>query len=369
METNITKNLHEELQKYYSNQAGAGDMFNVFDAMGVRSSELAWSAWIAFLLDPKGKHYCGDIFLKLFIKRLPKPIEFNTTSACVHKELDIKELGRIDIIVTDDANRAIIIENKLFASDQPEQIARYHRYAKEQCFQDFRLLYLTRFGSKPSKESTCGIEDFYCISYIDTIKRWLEECGPKCIYKPRVHDFIEQAREAINDLCRQTLIDDFIRNLIEKSLNLNEKKIEFRIRVLDEFSHSEYEDVNEQCIKLIKLYRKEQFDELITRYFNQSTTIQPLEGVLDGYWCCKASISDDGEMDTIYVMHDWEGKSLYCGIEFKKTSGRIYSALKEQKVLYEDPHNANSLIWQVPGLENYDVLYKQLDKALNYATR
>lgn len=367
MKNDIAKKVHEELIEHFRYQANSGEMFNIFDAMGVRSSELAWSAWIAFLLDPKRKHYCGDIFLKLFIRHLPKPIEFNTESACVHKEWVI-ELGRIDIIITDDANHAIIIENKIFASDQPEQIARYHRYAKEQCFQDFRLLYLTRFGSKPSKESTCGIEDFYCISYIDTIKRWLEECGPKCIYKPRVHDFIEQAREAINDLCRQTLIDDFARKLIEKSLNLNDKMIGFRISVLNEFGHSEYEDVNEQCIRLVKQYRKEQFDELITRYFNQSATIQPLEGVLDGYWSCKTFVDDD-EIDNIFVMRDWEGHSLYCGIEFRRTFGHIYNALKKREVLYEDSNNANCLIWQVLGLDNFDELYEQLDKILNIVSK
>ena len=86
METNIAKKLHDELQEHLRYQANSGEMFNVFEAMSVCASELAWSSWIAYLLDPKGKHCCGDVFLKLFIKHLPKSIEFNTKSACVQRE-------------------------------------------------------------------------------------------------------------------------------------------------------------------------------------------------------------------------------------------------------------------------------------------
>lgn len=364
MDKAIVKKLHEDFQEHLRYQENSGEMFNVFEAFGIRHRELAWSALIAYLLNPKGKHCCGDVFLKLFIKHLPNPIEFNTSSANVSPEWDIKELGRIDIIVTDeDKRQAIIIENKIFASDQPEQIARYYRYATEiMCYHDFRLLYLTRFGSKPSKESTCGTEDFYCISYIDTVKGWLEECSHQCLHKPRLHDVICQAKDTINNLCRQTIVEDFTRCLIEKSLNMKDLKMRPRISLLEELCHSEYADVNEQCTKLIKEYRKEQFDELITNHFHNSK-IQPLEGVLDGYWCCKAvNINDD--IESIYVMHDWADSALYGGIEFKETTGKIYKKLVSNKVLDEDKNNHNTLICHFE-LDNFDEFYDYMEKILN----
>ena len=371
MEKDIAKKLHQGIQEHRKYQENTGDMFNVFDAMKVRTSELAWSAVIAYLLDPNGRHYCGDVFLTLFLKQLSPIFDIDTKSAKVYTEYVDNGLdGRIDILVKDDIKkRAIIIENKIFASDRPEQISRYYHYANDKTdFQDFRVLYLTRFGSKPSNESTCGVEDFYCISYIDTVKGWLEECNRKCLDKKRVHDFICQAVEAINDLCRQTIIDDYIRQLIEESLNLNKMVIQERIERIQGFSQSEYIDVAEQCTKLIKQYRKEQFDELITRYFHHAANILPLEGVLDGYWCCRAIIDGYDEIDNVFVMHDWEGRSLYCGIEYKNISGQIYSALNKKANTYIDNKNKKRMIWQIQGLEDFAAMYEQLKKVLMIVT-
>ena len=365
MDKDIVKKLHEDLQEHQRYQENAGEMFNVFEAFDIKRSELAWSAVIAYLLNPKGKHCCGDVFLKLFIKQLPKPIEFNTSSAFVSTEWDIKELGRIDIIVTDEDNhQAIIIENKIFASDQPEQIARYYRYATEKmCYHDFRLLYLTRFGSKPSKESTCGIEDFDCISYIDTVKGWLEECSHQCLHKPRLHDVICQAKDAINDLCKQTIVEDFIRCLIEESLNMKDLKMRPRISLLEELCHSEYADVNEQCTKLIKQYQKERFDELTTSHFN-NPEIQPLEGVLDGYWKSTAYIREKG-IKSIQIMHNWKSDApgeLICIVDCD--SPELVSELGGvQGVWYKD-NNDNPLYWSF-GLDDYDGLYSILKEILD----
>ena len=134
MEKTINQQLDElfcTLESTYQEYNKAPDSFNVFDAFRIQRSELAWSAWIAYLLNPQENHGCGDIFLKLFIKLLSVPIEINTKCAKVNPEF-VMELGRIDILVHDpDGKNAIIIENKIDAGDQEKQLYRYYKYAKE----------------------------------------------------------------------------------------------------------------------------------------------------------------------------------------------------------------------------------------------
>lgn len=106
MEKDIAKKLHQGIQEHRKYQENTGDMFNVFDAMKVRTSELAWSAVIAYLLDPNGRHYCGDVFLTLFLKQLSPIFDIDTKSAKVYTEYVDNGLdGRIDILVKDDIKK------------------------------------------------------------------------------------------------------------------------------------------------------------------------------------------------------------------------------------------------------------------------
>ena len=43
--------------------------FNVFDCLGLTSSELAHSNFLRFLLDPNEQHGQADIFLRTFLNR------------------------------------------------------------------------------------------------------------------------------------------------------------------------------------------------------------------------------------------------------------------------------------------------------------
>ena len=73
------------------------------------------SALICGFLDPLSNHYQGDVFLETFLE-------------CV----GLKEYKNIDIYITN-GERHIIIENKIWADDQPQQIQRYiEKIAKKQ---------------------------------------------------------------------------------------------------------------------------------------------------------------------------------------------------------------------------------------------
>lgn len=155
--------------------------FNIFQIIGLTSDEVrVHSAFLATLLDPQGSHRQGDLFLRLFTKQLSQIVHnFDTESAVVECEKYIGRMtettgGRIDIHISDEKGHKIIIENKIYAPDQTNQLIRYHNYAP-----DAVLLYLTLDGKAPGKDSVGDLieeQNYYHISYSNEILDWLTEC-------------------------------------------------------------------------------------------------------------------------------------------------------------------------------------------------
>ncbi len=191
-----------------------GECFNVFNTIGLWSEEVRLhSAFLAELLNPKGSHGMGDAYLKHFFLMLGENEDFVTSTKVnpdiVERSIGCKtdeEGGRIDIIIEDGTN-AIIIENKIYAGDQENQLLRYDNYGRK--FQGiYRLLYLTLYGNVPSEESTGGKlgEDAYiCISYERHIINWLYECVKLSYDKPLVRETIKQYIHLLKQLTKQDM--------------------------------------------------------------------------------------------------------------------------------------------------------------------
>lgn len=187
-----------------------GEYFNIFSILGLQTNEVrTHSAFVAELLNPHGTHGMKDIYLKLFLKNIDclKDYAFTTKSAHVSIEESVglinqdgTEGGRIDIIIRS-GKKAIIIENKINAGDQGNQIVRYSNYANK--FEDYRLLYLTLDGHEASEYSCADLsvdEDYFCISYEKDVLRWLEACIKKSESKPLVLNTIKQYSTLIKEL-------------------------------------------------------------------------------------------------------------------------------------------------------------------------
>ena len=199
-----------------------GECYNVFNVLGVENMELSHSAFLAALLDPDGSHGMQDAFLKAFIDTIAhggtKP-ELDTAHAKVYTEYNIGNItettgGRIDILITDhsetgsgkDSGHAIIIENKIWAADQPNQLVRYHNFAPEAA-----LLYLTLNGDEPSEQSRDTLNaqdgDYRCISYRSDIIGWLRQCAQLAFDKPRVRETINQYINLLQQLTNQNTME------------------------------------------------------------------------------------------------------------------------------------------------------------------
>lgn len=195
---------NERTKERYSH----GELFNVFNILGLESNEVRLhSALLAELLRPNGMSGVGNAFQKAFLAILGLPENY-IVDGRVSVELSIgtttdTEGGRIDIIM-EDGNHAIIIENKIYAQDQPAQLLRYTNFAKDNYPHGYRLLYLTLDGKEACDDSAQGCP-YQCISYKNEISKWLEECARISFDRPLVRETIRQYINLIKQLTNQSM--------------------------------------------------------------------------------------------------------------------------------------------------------------------
>lgn len=195
---------NERTKERYSH----GELFNVFNILGLESNEVRLhSALLAELLRPNGMSGVGNAFQKAFLAILGLPENY-IVDGKVSVELSIgtttdTEGGRIDIIM-EDGNHAIIIENKIYAQDQPAQLLRYTNFARDNYPHGYRLLYLTLDGKEASDDSAQGCP-YQCICYKNEISKWLEECARISFDRPLVRETIRQYINLIKQLTNQSM--------------------------------------------------------------------------------------------------------------------------------------------------------------------
>ena len=195
---------NERTKERYSH----GELFNVFNILGLESKEVRLhSSLLAELLKPNGMCGVGNAFQKAFLAILGLPENY-IVDGRVSVELSIgtttdTEGGRIDIIM-EDGNHAIIIENKIYAQDQPAQLLRYTNFARNNYPHGYRLLYLTLDGKEASDDSAQGCP-YQCISYKNEISKWLAECARISFDRPLVRETIRQYINLIKQLTNQSM--------------------------------------------------------------------------------------------------------------------------------------------------------------------
>ena len=172
----------------------SGGKFNIFSILRMESDEVrTHSRFISELLNPNGVHGLNDEFLKLFIETLRIETQLDTDTAWVEQEHK-----RIDIFISDSKGNVIMIENKVYAGEQTDQLERYHKkYPKG------KLLFLTLDGIDSEQESAEGI--YEPISYRDDIIKWLKECKKIAVDKPTLRETLTQYINLIKKLTNQNI--------------------------------------------------------------------------------------------------------------------------------------------------------------------
>ena len=162
---------------------------NVAEIMNRHHLENQHSNIIAFLVNPSEIHNhpeYGFLFLNM-LKEKGLRIEGNKVYK-VFRENSTDELRRMDIFIETDSD-FIIIENKINAGDQENQIKDYVEYVKKhyEVSNNVFVCYLTKFGVEPTEKSITKEQlnilkknnQFVSLSYSNDVLNWLSQLKVK----------------------------------------------------------------------------------------------------------------------------------------------------------------------------------------------
>lgn len=203
----------KDIKKQMSEGAG----FNVFRLCGVDHYETLHSKILAEFLNPQGRHGQRTLFLKRFQQMLKDHFKFEgefSDSTSVTTEVAFGG-DRLDILIEDESRKSIcVIENKIFAGEQPEQLERYSKWLDGECkrlnteHEKCILLFLTLNGRE-----ACSIKapEKYCrMAYVRNddnknlpfLGKWIDLCCEKINSENAVRNTLEQYKKHINNLAK-----------------------------------------------------------------------------------------------------------------------------------------------------------------------
>jgi len=225
---NLLRFTRAHLRHHEALMRATGGHFNLFQILGIGHYEVrTHSPILAELLNPQGRHGQGAVFLNLFLTKIRVgDVPFNASNTRVETERYIGPKtettgGQIDIVVEDGIRRRILIENKIYAGDQENQLLRYHNYD-----QNADLIYLTLLGGDASAYSVGGLdrESYRTISYEKEIRDWLMDCRKEAACLPSVREMLSQYIALIEELTHQSttkeMNEELIQHIIETPDNL-----------------------------------------------------------------------------------------------------------------------------------------------------
>lgn len=224
----ILANARTLYEKY---DAGRPDPFNVFTVLRSRSDEVnLHSRFLRALLDHRepGREKTRQN-LKDFLERLA--VESDVSKI---KDYDIRnaevqrEKYNIDLLIinrTASPQWAVVVENKIWADDQPQQLKRYYDSVSRIPGIDednIHIFYLTPYGHEASEDSGEGT-GYQPISYKDDIRSWLEACQRRAVNNPALRESLAQYIEVVRGLTGQNIDEEYMEEL--KDLCLEEKNL------------------------------------------------------------------------------------------------------------------------------------------------
>lgn len=238
------------------NKTGKG--FNLISLLGMEHNErYTHSNIIAELLKHNGSHTFGNKFFELFLEEVGIS-NFSTTNYEVLTEEYISGVlvsdGNIkrtflDIVIKDKNNgKVILIENKIWAQDQFEQLERYYRSYQNKIIKLFYLNvhdYDYSFGLENidrellehEQIELTGIKSVYQkITYEQNIKNWISNCIVNSIEKPFVSRQIEAYYQTILKISNQNIYKK-MSDQIRRKITDSEENFETARQIFQTFSH------------------------------------------------------------------------------------------------------------------------------------
>ena len=245
--------------------------FNIFiKCLTKHHLEELHSKFIYYLLNPKETHDCGTLFLELFIETLKEDefinekikklnVNYNfittTREKYIGRSWESDIYGFIDILI-EFSELNIVIENKIKAPEQENQIERYVNYCKNQR-KDYIALYLTVDGYESAQ---AGDEEYFLISYRRHILSWLEKCINETIKRDYSYVFpgLHYYKELLNNKIFNTTPNPIIMKIKELLLKPENRII---LKHLKEINDSIIEIRDELRIHFFNIISKKMLEK------------------------------------------------------------------------------------------------------------
>ena len=257
-------NFFEELNKFKEKQQkqkqrGLNDYNLLTTVLNEHDEVRLHSRVIGSLLDVNGLHYQKELFLEKFLE-ISQVTEFKFD---IHESKLFLEYQNIDLYLTDGVKH-IIIENKIYAGDQKNQIKRYYDTIKDENkdleYNDILVIYLSIDRLQPSNYSlgNLTIKDNYIynndekiaifknINYKNEILHWLDNCLHEIQNITNLNESIQQYKNVVEKITnkykekvmsiKEFLLENNNLKLLIKEIQpaLTESKIEIQTKFWEE---------------------------------------------------------------------------------------------------------------------------------------
>ncbi|MGB3343696.1 MAG: PD-(D/E)XK nuclease family protein [Aequorivita sp.] len=323
MDYKILKTLFNDsgviVKTHLQNMCEKGEDFNVFSILGMETNETkTHSAMLVALLDPRGNHYYGKRFLEFFLEEIGYKDyqDEDLMGVRVKAEYHLGKIseedesgGFIDILITFPSGKAIIIENKIDAKDQPKQMYRYSLFKGGAS----ALYYLSKLGEPPTKESLFNLtdKDYEVISYNREIVSWLE----KCLSITREGSIVENAIKQYQILIKN------LTNTMEKPL---EKELtELIVNSLEEakYIHSHYQKAVDSIREKFRLAVLKKLNSM--QFVVQARLGNPINHNYSQIWLTSETLH---EKELQFGIESFSGKG--------NNNGRVFIGIFDRKNKY-----------------------------------
>lgn len=266
------------------------DKFNIFSILRNERDEVnLHSKFIGELF--KNRNF-GDVFLKFFLEAIEIKID-EEINKNIYLEYGASDNGRIDILLkinSKNFKRAVIIENKIDAGDQWQQLERYVKTMKKEgyCKEEITIVYLTLAGDIPSDHSLGNIHvnKVKIISYKDDIISWIEKCIKKVAVVPSIRETLIQYKKLLEKLTgkgEKKMIDELKKTILSKEKYLSVAYLipDILLEIKRELQYKFWENLEIEMKKLILKYNfkieyfsypNEKFDiDKVKKFYTNST--------------------------------------------------------------------------------------------------
>ncbi|MFD2175975.1 PD-(D/E)XK nuclease family protein [Veronia pacifica] len=336
--------------------------YNLFNVLRSAHDEVRLhSRFLADLLNPEGRHQHGRRFLDLFLSNI------EVTLSEIPKVL--LEYRNIDILIRA-GDIAVVVENKIYADDQPEQLLRYHEIMKDEGVKTIHLIYLTLDGRQPSEQSAGHlIDQVKCVSYRQDIHHIINKAISLAARDAPLREALIQYETLINLLTDRT---DNMEHIAEvKSLLFKDDNL-LSFPSLEQ-AYREINIDNQLAMwELIADRMKGEFgplteDSLSEQRRQGERVASYVDRKNNSRYIRQAVRVENAPEYTLYIEQDHH---LYFGIRFEKESGTI-NRLSDIDVPYRKEGSEEELhIWDYPkkminfrSITADDILY--LSKSAN----